>query len=76
MHGSSNFNQTLLKYDLVDEFWLKNFPLVLGTGKTLFAEGTIPAAFKCSEAWFHRRVIIANFKRAEKLRPDRLKKKY
>jgi len=42
----------LLKYDLVDEFWLKNFPLVLARGKTLFAEGTIPAAFKCSEACF------------------------
>jgi len=65
VHGSSNFIQTLLKYDLVDEFWLKIFPLVLGTGKTLFAEGTIPAAFKCSESMVSPAgVIIANFKRA------------
>ena len=46
--GSGNLVQTLMKYDLVDEFWLKIFPITLGTGKRLFAEGTIPAAFKLS----------------------------
>jgi dihydrofolate reductase len=44
--GSGNFVQTLLKNDLVDELWLKIFPVVLGEGKCLFAAGTIPAAFK------------------------------
>lgn len=44
--GSGNFVQTLLKNDLVDELWLKIFPVVLGEGKRLFAGGTIPAAFK------------------------------
>lgn len=44
VHGSGNLIQTLLKHDLVDEFWLKTYPIALGTGKRLFAEGTIPAA--------------------------------
>jgi dihydrofolate reductase len=35
-----------MKHDLVDEFWLKTFPLTLGTGKRLFDQGTIPASFK------------------------------
>jgi len=46
VHGSGNLIQTLLKNDLVDEFWLKIFPVVLGTGKRLFADGTIPAGFR------------------------------
>lgn len=46
VHGSGNLVQTLLKNDLVDELWLKIFPLTLGSGKKLFAEGTIPAAFR------------------------------
>ena len=44
--GSRNLLQTLLKHDLVDEFWLRIYPLTLGSGKRLLAEGTIPAAFK------------------------------
>ena len=46
VYGSSNLLQTLLKHDLVDAFWLKIFPITLGRGKRLFADGTIPAAFK------------------------------
>jgi dihydrofolate reductase len=46
VYGSGNLVQTLLKNDLVDELWLKIFPVTLGKGKRLFAEGTIPAAFK------------------------------
>ncbi len=64
VHGSANFVQTLLKNDLVDELWLKIFPITLGTGKRLFAEGTIPAAFtmeKCSHS--PNGVIFASFKR-------------
>lgn len=45
VHGSSNLIQTLLKNDLVDELWLKTFPVTLGSGKRLFGEGTIPAGF-------------------------------
>ncbi len=46
VHGSGNLIQTLLRHDLVDEFRLMIFPLVLGTGKHLFADGAIPAALK------------------------------
>ncbi len=44
--GSGNLIQTLLEHDLVDEFRLWVFPVVLGKGKRLFAEGAIPAALK------------------------------
>jgi dihydrofolate reductase len=63
--GSSNLVQTLLKHDLVDELWLKIFPLTLGTGKKLFAEGTIPAAFKLTDSKVSPKgVIFANYERA------------
>lgn len=65
VHGSGNLIQTLLKHDLVDEFWLKIFPVTLGMGKRLFAEGTIPAAFKVTEnKTSPAGVIIAKFERA------------
>jgi dihydrofolate reductase len=43
VHGSVNLIQTLLRHNLVDQFRLWVFPLVIGTGKRLFAEGTIPS---------------------------------
>lgn len=46
VYGSANLMQSLMKYDLVDELWLKIFPITLGTGKRLFEKGTIPAVFK------------------------------
>jgi dihydrofolate reductase len=46
VHGSGNLIQTLLRYGLVDEFRLWVFPLVIGSGKRLFADGTIPAALR------------------------------
>src|SRR5581483_6944370 len=69
VHGSGNFLQTLLKNDLVDELWLKIFPLTLGGGKRLFAEGTIPAAFMLAESKVSPLgVIIANYKRAGEIK--------
>lgn len=50
VYGSGNLVQTLLKNDLVDELWLKIFPITLGSGKRLFAEGTIPAAFTLTDS--------------------------
>jgi dihydrofolate reductase len=65
VHGSGNFIQTLLKNDLVDEFWLKIFPLTLGTGKRLFDTGAMPAAFTLADSrTTPLGVIIASFKRA------------
>ena len=64
VHGSGNLIQTLLKNDLVDELWLKIFPLTLGPGKRLFVEGTIPAAFKLTNSKISPKgVIIANYQR-------------
>ncbi len=47
--GSGNLLQTLIRHDLVDAFWLMIYPITLGSGKRLFAGGTIPAAFKVTE---------------------------
>lgn len=65
IYGSANLLQTLFKYDLVDELWLKIYPLTLGSGKRLFADGTIPAAFKVTESQISPNgIIIANYERA------------
>jgi dihydrofolate reductase len=65
VYGSANLVQTLLKHDLIDELWLKIFPITLGTGKRLFVEGTIPAAFELIESKTSPKgVIIASYKRA------------
>lgn len=65
VHGSATLIQTLLAHDLVDEFWLKVFPVTLGSGKRLFGEGTIPAAYSLVETKSTPSgVIVATFKRA------------
>jgi dihydrofolate reductase len=46
VHGSANLIQTLLRHNLVDELRLWVFPLVIGSGKRLFADGTIPAVLR------------------------------
>ena len=65
VHGSGNLIQTLLKHDLVDELWLKTFPVTLGNGKRLFSEGTIPAAFTLTDSLVTPNgVIFANYERS------------
>jgi dihydrofolate reductase len=65
VYGSANLVQTLMKHDLVDAFWLKIFPITLGSGKRLFADGTIPAAFKVTESTVTSKgVSIVNYERA------------
>ena len=46
VHGSGDLLQTLLRHELVDEFRLWTFPLVVGRGKRLFSDGTIPSGLK------------------------------
>jgi dihydrofolate reductase len=46
VHGSGNLIQTLIRNNLIDQYRLWVFPLVIGSGKRLFAEGTIPSALK------------------------------
>jgi dihydrofolate reductase len=63
--GSGNLVQTLLKHDLVDALWLKIFPVILGAGKKLFADGTIPLAFEVTESTVTPKgVIIITYERA------------
>lgn len=65
VHGSGKLIQSLLKNDLVDELWLKFFPLTLGSGKKLFEDGTIPAAFTLTDTFITPSgVIFANYKRS------------
>ncbi len=46
VHGSSDLLQTLLRHNLVDTLRIWQFPVVIGTGKRLFGEGTIPRSFR------------------------------
>jgi len=65
VHGSGKLIQTLLKHDLVDELWLKTFPITLGEGKKLFDNGTISAAFTLTDSVVTPNgVIFANYQRA------------
>lgn len=64
IYGSGNLIQTLLKHDLVDELWLKIFPVTLGPGKKLFEDGTMPAEWKLTKSHItHNGVIAASYKR-------------
>jgi dihydrofolate reductase len=63
VHGSANLIQTLLEHELVDEFRLKIFPLVLGTGKRLFDRGAVPAGLElASSQMLSSGVIVATYR--------------
>ncbi len=67
--GSSELVHLLMKNDLVDELRLKIHPLTLGKGKKIFDNGAVPAAFTLQESIVTKRgVIIANYKRAGKVK--------
>lgn len=71
VYGSGNLVQTLMKHDLVDEFWLKIFPITIGSGKRLFDKGTIPATFKLFESKISSNgIIFAYYKRAGKVKTE------
>jgi dihydrofolate reductase len=59
VHGSANLIQTLLEHGLIDEFRLKIFPLVIGTGKRLFNGGTVPAGFEVTSSQVLSSGVIA-----------------
>jgi dihydrofolate reductase len=63
--GSGDLLQTLIQHDLIDTFWLMIYPITLGGGKRLFADGTIPAALKVTESIVTPKgVIVVNYERA------------
>jgi dihydrofolate reductase len=69
VYGSANLLQTLMKHDLVDAFWLKIYPITLGSGKRLFTDGTIPAAFKVTDSQVSTTgIVIVNYERAGAVR--------
>jgi dihydrofolate reductase len=69
VHGSGNLIQTLLKHDLVDQLWLKTFPVTVGAGKRLFAEGTMPAGFTVTNSRTSPSgVVVASYARAGEIK--------
>ena len=70
VHGSPGLVQTLLEHDLIDEFRLWIFPIVIGTGKRFFGEGAIPAALKLVDSNVSKtRVTINVYERAGDINP-------
>ena len=66
--GSGNLIQTLLKHDLIDEFRLWTFPVMIGSGKRLFGDGTIPRALRLVDTKVSTTgVVIQRYERAGKL---------
>lgn len=67
VHGSAGLAQTLTQHDLVDEYNLLTFPVVLGTGKRLFGAGAVPSALElASTRTTSRGVVISTYRRAGK----------
>jgi dihydrofolate reductase len=69
VHGSADLIQTLLEHDLVDQLNVMIFPLVLGSGKRLFGEGTAPAGFELADSGTSSTgVITATYRRAGEIK--------
>jgi len=70
VHGSPGLIQTLLKHNLIDEFRMWIFPVVIGTGKRFFGDGTIPAGLKLVDSKVSKTgVTINTYERAGDLNP-------
>ena len=70
VHGSVGLIQTLLKHDLIDEFRMWIFPLVIGAGKRFFGDGTIPAELKLVDSKVSKTgVTINTYERAGDIKP-------
>ncbi|QZZ19635.1 dihydrofolate reductase family protein [Leptothermofonsia sichuanensis E412] len=68
VHGSCGLAQTLIQHDLIDEYRLLIFPVILGTGKRLFGSGTVPSMLKLvSSSNTSKGTIVSVYRRAGKL---------
>jgi dihydrofolate reductase len=68
VYGSGNLLQTLMPSGLIDEYRLMTFPVTIGTGKRLFADGTVPATLRLAESSVSEHgVVIARYEPAGKL---------
>lgn len=62
VHGSGNLIQTLLRHELIDEFRLWTFPVLVGGGKRLFSDGTVPAGLKLVDSHLSTTgVVVATY---------------
>ncbi len=69
VHGSGGLLQTLIEHDLVHEYRLWTFPVLLGNGKRLFATGTIPAGLELIDSTTSSTgVVISRYRRAGDIR--------
>jgi dihydrofolate reductase len=67
VHGSGDLVHTLARHDLVDEYRLLIFPVLLGTGKRLFVEGSAPTAFRLASSTTNTTgVTVQTYERAGK----------
>jgi dihydrofolate reductase len=60
VHGSPGLIQTLLRHDLIDQFRLWIFPVVLGTGKRFFGDGTTPVGLKLVDSKVSKTGVTIN----------------
>jgi dihydrofolate reductase len=60
VHGSPGLIQTLLEHDLIDEFRLWIFPVVIGTGKRFFGDGTMPAGLSLVDSKVSKTGVTIN----------------
>ena len=69
VHGSGGLLQTLIEHDLIDEYRLWTFPVLLGSGKRLFEAGTIPAGLELIDTMTSSTgVVISRYRRAGDIR--------
>ena len=70
VHGSGDLLQTLIGADLIDEYRLWIFPVLLGPGKRLFAGGTVPAGLRLIDSTVSTTgVVISTYAPAGKIVP-------
>ena len=70
VHGSPGLMQTLLQHDLIDEYRLWIFPLVLGAGKRFFGEGTTPVGLELADSKVSKSGVTINiYRRAGGIEP-------
>ncbi len=69
VHGSCGLAQTLIEKDLIDEYRLLTFPVILGTGKRLFGAGAVPASLTLVRSHSTSKgIVISVYRRAGSLK--------